>query len=113
MAAEERQHEERHAIMVEAAGAAALADCGFPEKPAVRAFTTEGTELHRVVSLVSPTCSVYLCDKEGVSSRSGDVHARKVFPDISAPRPWRPAWDLRFEWPGDIHLQRARAGRWY
>src|ERR1700731_781039 len=58
MAAEERQHEEWYAIVVEAAGAATLADCGFPEKPAVRAFTTEGTELHRVVSLVSPTCSV-------------------------------------------------------
>jgi len=35
MAAKERQHEKWDAIVVEAAGAAALADCGFPEKPAV------------------------------------------------------------------------------
>jgi hypothetical protein len=38
MAAEKRQHEERNAIMVQVAGAAALAGCGFPEKPAIKAF---------------------------------------------------------------------------
>jgi hypothetical protein len=44
MAAEERQHEKRDAIMVKATGAATLADCGFPEKPAIRLFTPEDTE---------------------------------------------------------------------
>jgi hypothetical protein len=40
MAVEKRQHEERNAIMVEIAGTAALADCGFPEKPAIKMQTT-------------------------------------------------------------------------
>jgi hypothetical protein len=37
MAAEERQHEKRNALMVKAAGAAKMADCGFLEKPAIGA----------------------------------------------------------------------------
>jgi hypothetical protein len=36
MAAEERQHEKWNAVMVQAAGAAALADCELPEKPAIK-----------------------------------------------------------------------------
>jgi hypothetical protein len=37
MAAEERQHAKRNALMVKAAGAAKMADCGFLEKSAIRA----------------------------------------------------------------------------
>jgi hypothetical protein len=36
MAAEERQHEKRNALMVKAAGAAKMADCELSEKPAIR-----------------------------------------------------------------------------
>jgi glutaredoxin-related protein len=36
MAAEEWQHEEWNAVMVPVAGTAALADCGFSEKPKLR-----------------------------------------------------------------------------
>jgi hypothetical protein len=44
MVAEEWQHEEWHAIMVSFAGAAALADCGFPEKPAIKPLNHKGHE---------------------------------------------------------------------
>jgi hypothetical protein len=37
MAAEERQHEEWNAFVVEVAGAAEMADCGFSEEPTIRA----------------------------------------------------------------------------
>jgi hypothetical protein len=46
MAVEERQHEKRDAILVEIAGAAALADRGFPEKPAITPLTTKETKEH-------------------------------------------------------------------
>jgi hypothetical protein len=48
MAAEKRQHEKRHAIMVQAAGAAALADRELPEKPAIKIETTKDTKDHEV-----------------------------------------------------------------
>src|SRR5579864_2937098 len=113
MAAEKRQHEKWNAILVSPAEAAALADRGFPEKPAIILLTTEDTEVHRV-SLGNATYSVCLCVLCGkpANSHSGGVHARTVFPDTSLLRPERLVWDLRSEWPGDIHSRRVRAGRW-
>jgi hypothetical protein len=43
VAAEEWQHEKRNALMVKIARAAALADCGFPEKPAIKSLITKDT----------------------------------------------------------------------
>jgi hypothetical protein len=49
MAAEEWKHEEWNAIVVQASGAAKMADCGFPEKFAITS-TTEDTEKHGGIS---------------------------------------------------------------
>src|SRR5438270_8865875 len=97
MAVEERQHEKRNAILVKIAGTAALADCEFLEKPAVTTYHRGHREPQRVSLIRRPTlCSSVISVVKVVSSRSGGVHARTVFPDTVWLHPLRPAWGLRF-----------------